>query len=456
MIITNHALAPRQLSAPKLATALLSLALIVGSIASFVSHGMLRDTQASFYMFYAAGQLWGEGENPYDYTQFRARFTELAPPTAVTNNSGYYYPPQASALFSALAHMPLHLARMVFLAVNLLLLVVCLLLLAHILARYRTVGLLEITLLVSLINTGFGRVNVRQGQLGLISCCFVLTMFVLATNRRDRWAGIALGAATVKPTFMPVYFAFHLQRRSYRLIIACVLSIMALTILPLLMSHRPLLDTMDAWIRMVRLQGVAGGLDDPSPFVPDSAQMLNLTPLVYRVLNARSVLTTGISWLILIVLGGGILCLLGRDRRSGREELLDFGLVSALSLVSVYHRSYDIFLLFPGLLFLYLQTRDRDDARIRRWWTGFLTLVLLLLSVPGDLAMRLSRAHPALLGQYLWRVVAPFQAWVSLIVLGALLWRKVTISPYRCRPALASAGQRRDAVAGGSERSALG
>jgi hypothetical protein len=150
---------------------------------------------------------------------------------------------------------------------------------------------------------------------------------------------------------------------------------------------------------MIGRQGAAGDVDDPSPFSPYSAYLLNLAPLVYRVFNAQSSVTTLISWLIILVLLGYIFYLIWRSQPSEESYLLDFGLVSALSLLAVYHRNYDVSLLF----------------------------------LPGNVSERLSAAYPALLDSYFWRVVAPFQAWVSVAILAALMWLKThptTLSDY--------------------------
>jgi hypothetical protein len=146
-----------------------------------------------------------------------------------------------------------------------------------------------------------------------------------------------------------------------------------------------------------------------------------LEPLVYRVFNVQSPLTSAIAWLIVLVLVMLVVYLLSRSKKSDREYLLDFGLVSALSLLAVYHRPYDSFLLLPGILYVYLHCIEARDEAAKRSWGLFIAAILFLLILPIDLSVRLAARYPVLLGSYLWRLISPIQAWAGLAVLGALL-----------------------------------
>lgn len=398
---------------------------ILVSLLSFGYNAILRGLEIphDFCYFYTAGQLWSEGEDIYARELFHARLIQLGE-RALGGFATTAYPPQGYALFSLLARWPVETAHQIFLSVNLLLLVVALGMFAYILSQYQPIGLLEVTLLVSLLNTGFSRGNIRDGQVGLVVCVALLGTFLLVIRKREAWAGLVLSTVSFKPTFLPLYVGYYLLRRSYRLVVMCALSVAILTILPLLLTQRPLLKTMEAWLQALTFLQNKDTINNPSPFTPYSAALLNIAPLVFRTLNAQSSVTIALSWLIVLILWGYTAYLVLHSGSLDREPLLDFGLVSALSLLSIYHRSYDIFLLFPGLLYLYVYAVKTREQITRRRWAGFLIIVILLISLPNDLSTRISNVCPALLDHYLWRVVAPFQAWASVAVLIALLWLK--------------------------------
>jgi hypothetical protein len=350
-------------------------------------------------------------------------------------------PPPSSVLFSLLANLPLDTAHRVLLGINLGLLVVSLCLMAVVLSWYRPIGLLEVTLLISFLNTGFGRVNLRNSQWGILVFVILLATFILARYRRDALAGLSLAAVTFKPSFLPLYVGYYLLRRSYRLVVVCVLTAGLFTILPLLLTQRPLAETMMGWLRMLMLRDAPGQVDSPSPSAPWSEFMLHLAPLIYRVFNAQSNVTTAVSWLIVLALCGYTVYLIQRSEPSEEGNLLDFGLVSALSLLSIYHRSYDIFLLFPGLLYFYVHTVTMSDKTAQRGWAGFLVITLFLISLPNDLVLRLSYTNPALKDNYLWRLIAPFPAWTGVAVFGALLWLKTrSLAPHEHQATVCNQG----------------
>lgn len=425
----------KKLPAAKLVTLIFCLAIMLFSISLFGQSGLIRALEGlkpdapayDFYIWYTAGQLWNEGDNPYDYETFRARFSQLVGEKLVRGATGYYYPPQTTILFSGLAILPAETAYLTFIGFNLICLFVSLGMLALMLSWHRPIGLMEITLLVSLIGTSFGRMNIREGQLGLLGCVLVLGTFILTRYSHNTWAGISLAALSFKPTFAPLYVGYYLLRRSYRLLVACIVAGILFTLLPLVLTQRPVVETMLNWLAMLRFQSGANqvNIDDPSPFTPNSALMSHLTPLVYRLLNAQSGLTTAIAWLTILALVGFTVYLLWKKKSSGPTDLLDFGLVSALSLATIYHRPYDAFLLFPGLLYIYIHAAGMDDKAAKTTWAGFLAIIIALLTLPIDLSTRLSSVYPFLQDYYLWRVIAAFQAWVSLAVLGALLWLKM-------------------------------
>ena len=103
----------------------------------------------------------------------------------------------------------------------------------------------------------------------------------------------------------------------------------------------------------------------------------------------------------------------------------NFSLVSALSLLTVYHRPYDVFLLFPGILYVYIHATRIGNRRVQKIWATFVIVIVFVLTLPIDISTRISSMYPILLDNYLWRVIAPVNAWASVAVFAVLLWLKI-------------------------------
>jgi hypothetical protein len=408
---------------------------IISSILLFVYSGVYRSlgllgsnsVKTDFFHWYTAGKIWNEGRHPYDYEMYRDRYERTVQGKQLRERSGFYYPPQTTFLFSLFSRFSLQNAFEQIQIFNLIFLLVSFAMLAHILSWYRTIRLPEITLLVSFLATSYARLNFREGQMGPLLAVLALGTFILTRSKKDVLAGLALGAMSLKPTFIPLYAGYYLLRRSYRLVIIGGLAAILFTVIPLLLQERSISGTLAAWTQSLSRQGVAGNVDDPSPLNPNSSMMSHLEPLIFRILNARSPLSTAIVWLTVLALTGFVTYLLWHKPAvsPNKEELLDFGLVSALSMIAIYHRPYDSFLLFPGLLYVYLHARDSADRAVRWRWKLFIVTITLLLIVPVNTPLRLIGMYPDLVDYYLWRVMAPFQAWISVIVFGVLLWLKI-------------------------------
>jgi hypothetical protein len=149
-----------------------------------------------------------------------------------------------------------------------------------------------------------------------------------------------------------------------------------------------------------------------------------LTPFLYRVFNNQSIAIDLMAYGILGLLVGFALYWIKRSPATPYQYLLDFGLTSALSLLAFYHQNYDLFLLIPGLMAIYVYMSKSAAESHRGRWAFFLLAIIVLLTLPGDLLQRLYRSNPEMGESYLWRVAAPFQTWTTFAVLGVLFWLK--------------------------------
>lgn len=403
----------------------LCFGIIIGSTALFLYRGIIRHSSAihsDFNCFYTAGQLWNEGANPYDYNTYRARRIALAGAEPVTDNYGLLYPPPAVAFFGLFARLPIQPAYIVFMVFNVGLALACLWMMRTILRWFISVGWFEWAFLASLLNTSFAFANVRQ--VGLIACTIILASFIVLKHQRLGWAGGLLGLLVFKPTFLPMYLAGYTVRRQWRLVLACGAAGCILMLAPIVLAGRPPVETMQNWLTVAKTNQAPGDANDPSPFVNGSIRMLHLAPLAYRVLNSQSEMAIMVVWAMLAAIVGYafLLMLIGNPYEDA--SLIDFGLMSVLSLLVIYHRHYDIFLLFPGLLAIYIHTRRLTDKVQQRRWSLFLLALVLCLCVPINRIDEWSVFYPALQDNYLWRVVAPLHSWATIGVVGALLWLK--------------------------------
>ena len=412
--------------------------LVIGfSVASLTWNGMVDPLRSKQFgqdlpYFYVAGQLWNEGLDPYDPTLFQPRYEEVvlarraavdAPPGEAPKQAGYVYPPPTAVLHSLLARLPYEAAYATMMAINLALLLICLWLLGLVLRRFRTICLAEIALVAALGNTGFARSDLKTGETSILACALVFATFILSSSKYRNWSGMVLGLVALKPSFVPFYLAYYAFKKSFLLTFTCIATGIALVLLPLLVTHRSITTTAIHYAQMLQ-RYLSNPAQDPSPFVANGVGLINLNPLVNRLLNTTSPATAVVSWMIVLVLCvfAVVLCL--RSRSTPLNDLLDFSLVSVISLLAVTHRHYDHFLLFPGIMYLYVQAQSRTDENSRRRWLTFVVAIVVALVLPSDASVRISEGYPGVWDAYLWRLFAPFQSWAVLAVAGALFWLK--------------------------------
>jgi hypothetical protein len=414
---------------------LLTLACGVGialSVFIFLNSGLSLALRAldpglpavDFNFWYAAGEMWNSGENPYLVGDFVARLQKVTEGQILGLRSGFYYPPQSAAVFGLLARLPRAGAHSVLMITNLVAFSLGILMLGYVLSDYRRIGILEVTLLASFIGTGSLRVNVREGQISLLAFVFMLSTYILHRSKRFTLSGINLAALTYKPTFFPWLVVYYFIRRSYRTVAVALGVAVVLTVLPLLVSQRPVLGTLADWTNALAYRGGLGEIDSPSPASTYSTLMSHLAPLVYRVFDGRSWAAESLLAIMLLLLGGVIVYLISNTSPTKRSALLDFGLISTITILSTYHRPYDDFLLFPGMLYLYIHATGRDDARVRAGWLALLAFVLFSSMLPIDLGVQLSLVVPGLSENYIWQVASQFHTWTALLLLGGLLYIK--------------------------------
>lgn len=401
----------------RLVAVMLGLVLAAGSVFMLFYEATRNeiDPGSDFIQFYRAGEIWRDDLNIYDREVFRRYFPDLT----IT----HLYPPHANVLFETLTFVPLETSNHIFAWFNFVLLVGCLVMMLYMLWQFKSRSIFDVIFVLLLVNTGFGRgnFNFSNGQFGIIVYFLILLTFILAYRKRDTLAGMSLSLITIKPTFFPLYFLYYLLKQRYRLVIVCLIAFALMLTLSIVLSGRELVPTIMNWLHESASASEPGTINDTSPTFPYSALLVNLQPLVFRLLNTDAPVAAGVSWLLLFAAGVYSAYQMLRVPQTGRQQFLDLALISALSLLAVYHRAHDIALLFPGLLCIYLHIHDLENVRQKTIWAGVLAVILVVISIPGDLSTRILTINTDLQNAYLFRVIAPYQAWVSLLLLVSLL-----------------------------------
>lgn len=396
------------------------LAVMVFAVGSFAYNGVYRSfqyTEPDPWHLYTAGHMWGRGENPYDYDLFQERYIAIAgEPIARLNPSAFYYPPLGSLLLSAVSAGSFETAHLLLVIIFLAVLIVCLALLVYILSWFRPIGLAEITLIIFFLATAFARSTTRMLNPSVIICLCLLGAFVLS-RKREVLGGIVLAIVSMKPTFLPPQLLYYIRQRHFRLLLTCIIAGALITILPLVFSGRPVIETLQMYSSGITERS-SGTVNDPSPMSAWSSILAHLHPLVYRILNAQNTLTNLIGWGLVGLLALYTLVFAADSKQGDWARLSNFAGVSLLTLLCVYHRHYDVFLLFPAILYLYVHAR-----RVGAWtWYIFLIAVLAVLALPSDVLVHFTLRNPVLNDSYLWRLLLPFQTWMTMALLGAYLW----------------------------------
>ncbi len=368
--------------------------------------------------WYVAGEMWRAGENPYLPAEFGQRLAELRGYQDGGENLSFNYPPPLMLFFMGLSLLPIQAASWLLFGLNLLLIFVMLYLVSRIIVLYRPVGLPEIAFLAAMLSTGI-RTNLKYHQLGLIIGCAVLGTILLVLRKRDTAAGLTAGAAVFKPTSAPILMVYFLLKKNFRLVLAAIGMNVIFWLLPFLFTSLQIIPTVLDFA--TTLGGQAVGIDDPSPFVAFSATQYQLQVLLLRALNSDAQWAHLTAWVLVIGLTILVFWLVLKRKTTWFPELFDLAVLSVWTMLGIYHRSYEVYLLIPGLVVLYLVAQQLEKPRSRMQAMTFTWGLLLADALPSDISIRLIERVPALADVYLFRLAAPIKVWLSLAVLVSLL-----------------------------------
>ena len=405
------------------------LSLITLFVMVFIQKGILQSVEdfksvpshgRDLWNFRAGGYLWGEGKNPSDPVLLDEFWSEQSVSIRRIEyaNIMYYYPPQTSFLFSWLSRLSFETSYWLFLVINIFLTLIVLGLLGYILSWYLPIGILEITLLSSFLHIGL-RTNIRFNQISTLIAVFILLSFVMTKRKKESLAGISLGITSLKPTFFPLLWLYNLFFGSKKHAVTCIFTGGLMTVLPIILSNRELFDTIASFLRARQIHQNA--FDSPSPFDSTSITLQNIEPLVFRILNQQSSLTILLSWMVILVLCILTFYQIYKNRHLRQKPLLDFAMISVLTILIVYHKNYDSFLLFPGFLYLFIQIKNMKFKNSKLFWLLFFLVILGIKILPTNFLYLFLSKTPLTIDTYIGRLFASFHVWGNIFLLGALL-----------------------------------
>jgi hypothetical protein len=279
---------------------------------------------------------------------------------------------------------------------------------------WRAYVFVAFSLALAPLHTGLGAGSI---VISTVSLCGV----ALALEERGRKiiAGILFGIAVcLKPQIGLPFLVYYLLRRHWRL--AGVAAGVVLTTALLAMARLAISGT--PWLQDYRVDNkvllATGILSDFTERNPIRFSLINLQVLFYALLHhavAANVLALAVSaalfgiwvWLVL--------------RNRSLVVLLSVGTLAVLSLLPVYHRLYDAFLLIFPLCWSLKEFSGSKAAR------GAFLLMLPFL-VPGGSALELFQLRGQIpegfVHSWYWtRFVMPHQIWFLLLLSLLLLWR---------------------------------
>ena len=397
-----------------------SLYIYKGAIDSINDYKNSQSNSWDFCIFHTIGSLWRDGESIYSPGAVNAYLEKWGVcEYAIEGQLTFFYPPQVSMLFSGLSYLSFDTAFWVFFAINNALSICILILAGKILTWYRPLGIIEITLLASFLHFGL-RTNIQFSQTGAVIGVIYLLVLIFAHQNKPILSGLFLGLLVMKPTFYPLLAFYFMIKREYKLVLFSMISVAVSTLGPLIISGRPIFITLqELWNSFGQVNSYS--MNNPSPFVQSSVPLQNLAPLLFRIFNQYSPMTNVLSWVIISGLSFLTFYLIFLSGKENNHRLLDFGLVSILSFLIIYHRNYESFLVIPGVLFIYLEVVG-GEKRNENWLLLVIFLGIIGVKLlPSNTVIKLMELTPFSYDSYFVRLIAPIHAWTNNLIFGILI-----------------------------------
>jgi Glycosyltransferase family 87 len=357
--------------------------------------------------------LWRRGQNPYDVALAKATAKEL---TGSQMRLVPVYPPPAYLIVTPLTVLPWKWAKILWILLS----TASVALVAFSLVRigHFTINQPKAWLLIA-VAFAFRPFHtaIQVGNVVVITAAICLVAIELANRCHDVASGVLLAIATcLKPQNCIWIFAFYLFTRRWRVVVAGVLSGLALTgaaVVRIPLSVSALIANYRA---NVHYWFGPGGENDFTSANPFRFPLVNLQvvffPLVHRTAIANAlalaIFASGfVVWAYAILRGGG------KSVPLGISSLL------ALSFVAVYHRVND-----AGVLTLALCWALGESGERLKWAKRSAVLMVLILAAGQSVLSRAAPYLPSVVTNSWWwnLLLVPYFAWTLLALSMVLLY----------------------------------
>lgn len=367
-----------------------------------------------FKAYYIAADMLRRGEDFYDQ---ELQTKEVLARGLPLNESFYIYPPLLAVCFVALTALPMHTAAQLWFFINMLLYGVSLWLIAQGLGLHRLTRMLPLLLVLAFLFPP-ALFTLHKGQVNMVILLLLAATYWLHRKGVQSVAGIALGLATMIKVVPICLLPYFLWKKKYVLGLATVGTIVAISILGLLIvglgPHQTYLTSVLPTLAEPRPnpanQSLGGFF---SLLLIENVYSYNIAhqPALWKCLTLVSSL--------LFVLGAVFLC--WRTKRTVLGEDMEFALVvTTLPLIAniAWVDFFVIVVISYAVLFKYLSQRGT------RSYSLLVPVVasVLLVSFP-----RFLDVFANLVGRYQWFLQNRFAQGLPLYGL-TMLWVTMAVS----------------------------
>jgi hypothetical protein len=367
-----------------------------------------------FDSVYAAARTWvygvGHGQNPYDLPAVLATWHNCG--VFSHRDASYFatvYPPNSLCLMVPFAVLPAAVSMLLWLALMLGLLVLQFAALVD-LAELRLRDARVLILVGASLASAPFQFGILSGQLSLPAISLCIIAFWCASRNREALAGILLGlACALKPQIGVAFVAYYVLTRRWAvsgLAIVFSAAVVAVALVAMRVSH---IDWFAGWTQSIALTTQTGAVNDYGWVNNLRDEIMDLKMLLISGLHDTRTLRLAVEAVVL-ALGIWYMGVFRAVGKSGDDQLLVIGALSALSFLPVYHRVYDAALLTTVFAWA---LAELDGPRRR--YAGVLLVPLALFLVPFDVTSMVARRLPVLdrISQTaFWQtLIAPNYAW---------------------------------------------
>lgn len=343
-----------------------------------------------FVSVHAAAQTWMHGGNPYDKQSVVDAWRKSG--IFLDRDVSYFatvYPPTSLLMLMPLAPLPAGPAMVVWLIIILVLLAFQFIALADLagLPRRDPRVLLLVGGAVASAAMQFG---ILSGQLSLpaISLCIIAFWFVQLG--RERTAGVLLAlACAIKPQIAGPFILYYLVLRRWNVAVSAIIvggAIGAISIAGMMLAH---VDWYHGWKDSVALTTRIGAVNDYGWAGDFRDEIVDLKMLLISFLHDTSALRIAVLAIVAGLFAWYLRAFPGRTQRTARVELLALAGLSAILLLPVYHRVYDLVLLTTAFAWALAELRG-----INRNYAIGLIIPMLVFLIPFDIVRSIAkRSH---------------------------------------------------------------